>query len=514
MPLKNKIVFNTSVLYVKMIITIGISFYSTRIVLSALGVDDFGIYSVIGGLIGGLSFLSASMASATQRFLSFYIGENKPEKVKIIFSNSVFLHLIIGVIMVIVFELLGNYFINNYLNIDPSKIGIAKTLLHFVVVTSFFTIISVPYDSVIDANENMLFVSIIGILESALKLIAAFFLTTLLKDKLFYYGLLLMVISILIRLIKQVYTSYNYEECKVSVFKNIDKKVIKEILKFASWNIVGIVVFMTRNQGVIIVLSVFFSTAIVAAYGIANQVINQMSFFSETMMKTLRPRIIKSEGEKDRYKMTSLCIQASKFSFFLISFFLIPFFFEINELLSLWLEEIPDFTDIFCRLIIILMILRQLTVGIIIAAHAVNDIKKFQLITSPIQLLSLPIGYVFFQLNYPPYTILIVMVIIEIISIFIRIYYFKISIKYSFKRYFNEVVFKSIYPFIIVFAFLFVFKYYIIQDMSNYLLLKTGLIFLVSMTLYTVFFYKFTLNIKERIIANRYLHNFLKKINL
>lgn len=509
MLVKNKIVFNTSILYVKMVITILINFYSTRLVLMALGVNDFGIYTVIAGLIGSLSFVSASMASSTQRFLSFSIGENNLKKTKLFFSNSVFLHLVIGGLLVILLVFIGKYFIVHKMNIDQEKIEIALSLFYFVVVTTFISIISVPYDAVVDAHENMLFVSIIGVLESVLKLAIAFYLTFIDSDQLFTYGLLLLISAIFIRIIKQIYTIRKYQECRNISFKDVEKGVINELLHFAGWNILGIFVYMARNQGVLVVLSLFFSTAIIAAYGIANQIINQMSFFSETMMKTLRPQIIKSEGRGERSKMITLSIQASKFSFFLMSFFLIPFYFEVDLILNLWLKEVPDFTILFCKLILILMLLRQLTVGVIISAHAIGDIKKFQLMTSPIQLLSLPIGYLLFYLGYPAYSIIFLMIFLEMVSIFLRVFYYKKAVSLSKLTYFKNVILKSSFSFVICFVLVYFLKYSLTFLDSKYL--AAVIVFGFSMLSYPIFFYFLSLNNIEKIEIDKYLTSFKNK---
>lgn len=510
MLVKNKIVFNTTVLYAKMLITIVINFYSTRLVLIALGVDDFGVYTVIAGLIGSLSFISASMASATQRFLSFSIGENNFNKTKLFFSNSVFLHLIIGALLVILLFSIGRYFITNKMNIDIEKIPIALSLFNFVIVTTFISVISVPYDAIVDAHENMLFVSIIGVLESVLKLSIAFYLTLIDSNKLYEYGILLMLSAIFIRVIKQFYTIRKYKESRNIHFKELNKDIVSQLLHFAGWNTLGIFVYMARNQGVLVVLSLFFSTAIIAAYGIANQIINQMSFFSETMMKTLRPQIIKSEGRGDRNKMIILSIQASKFSFFLMSFFLIPFYFQVDVILNLWLKDVPAYTVLFCKLILMLMLLRQLTVGIIISAHAIGEIKKFQLMTSPIQLLSLPIGYLFFYFGYPSYYIVLLMIFLEMISIFIRVFYYKNSVGLSKSTYFKRVVLKSSFSFIICFSLVYFLKHTLFFLDSKFV--TTIFIFIFSMLSYPVFFYFLSLNKIEKIAVDKYIINFRHKI--
>ena len=502
-----RIVKNTGVLYLRMLLTVFINLYSTRLILSSLGIDDFGLFSVIGGVIGMLSFLSSSMASSTQRFLSISIGRKKVEEIKAVFTNSLILHFIIGIVGVIFFEIVGMYFIENKLAIPLSKIGIAKTLMHFVIITSFISIISVPYDSVIDANENMIFVFWVGIIESLLKFSIAFSLLYLQSNKLFIYGLLVMISSVLVRIIKQLYTVKKYDECKKISFQNLDFDLMKDMLYFALWNILGILSYMVRNQGILVLFGMFFSTVVVGAFGIASQIINQTSFFSETMMKTMRPQIIKSEGSGDRKLLTKLSIQASKFSFTLMAFFLLPIYFKMEWILNIWLEDVPEYTLVFCRLILILMLLRQLSSGIIVVAHAINKIKNYQLLISPIQLSTLIIGYLFFTIGYSPEYILYIALIVECVSLFFKIYFLKKFINLSKSLYFKEVIYYSFNSFIITFVILFAFDNYL----NFSLLINSVLLFIISFLIYPclVFFLSFTKEEKNKLFQ---ILNFFKEI--
>jgi len=232
-----KIVFNTGITYGKAVFTSIISLYATRLVLQALGAEDFGLYNVVGGMIALLTFLNAAMTTATQRYLSFNLGKSDLDSVKRVFANSIVLHINIGHIVVILVEGFALYFIQNKLNVDPSRLETAKYILHFTVISTFITIISVPYDAVINAHENMSFLAVIGIFESILKLVVSVCLLYLSGDKLFIYGLLTMVSALIVRLIKRYYTLKSYEECKISLKEWYDPTEIRELTSFASWNV-------------------------------------------------------------------------------------------------------------------------------------------------------------------------------------------------------------------------------------------------------------------------------------
>lgn len=500
-----RIVKNTGVLYLKMLLTIFINLYSTRLILSSLGIEDFGLFSVIGGVIGMLSFLSTSMATSTQRFLSISIGENNLKEIKSVFSNSVLLHITIGVLVVLFFEFVGIYLIENRLEINPSKIDIAKKLMHFVIVTSFISIISVPYDSVIDARENMVFVFWVGLLESLLKFLIALSLTFMESDQLLMYGLLIMLSSIVIRIIKQIYTVGKYEECKNLIFRGVDYVLMKDMLYFALWNTLGILTYMARNQGVLVLLGMFFSTVIVGAFGIANQVVNQTAFFSETMMKTLRPQIIKSEGIGNRNRMLDLSIQASKFSFILMSLFLIPVYFTLDWILDIWLKEVPAYTSVFCKLMIVLMLIRQLSSGIIVSAHALNKIKSYQVLVSPIQLSALVIAYIFFSFGYSAEYVVYIALLIEGISLFVKIYFLKKYTGLTKTTYLKKVVISSLNSFILTFIIIWLAVEYLLKFSQFF---NSIIVFLLSFLIYPIFVYIFSISSIEKVRLSQIINSF------
>jgi O-antigen/teichoic acid export membrane protein len=463
MKASNKVVFNTGITYARAVFTSVISLYSIRLILNALGAEDFGLYNVIGGMVAMLAFLNAAMTTATQRFISFNLGKGEIEKVKMVFANSVILHFFIGLVLVIGIELVGVYLINNQLKIPPEKITVAIYILHFVVASTFVTVISVPFDAVINANENFLFLAVVNIINSLFKLAIAFSIFLFSDDRLFYYGLLTMVSAIVIRIIKRSYSKKKYKECNVNILKAYDYNEMKGIGAFAGWSLFGSLCSLARNQGVAVVLNLFYTTVVNAAYGIAHQVNSQIMFFSQTMMSAMRPQIMKSEGANDRERMIRLSLTANKFSFYLFTFFAIPLFFEMPFILKLWLKNVPEYTVEFCRSIILLTMMNQINMGLMTAVQAIGKVKVYQVVAGGIQLLTLPIGYIFLKLGYPPYSIILVSFILESISTVFRVFYFKYLTGYSAYKYFKNVLlnsFLSMIPVILV-------VYYVQNQFSN-----------------------------------------------
>lgn len=463
MKASNKVVFNTGVTYARAILTSFISLYSIRLLLNALGAEDFGLYNVIGGMVAMLGFLNAAMTTATQRFISFNLGKGEIEKVKNVFANSVVLHFFIGITLVIIIELVGIYLIKNQLKIPPEKIPVAIYILHFVVIATFINVISVPFDAVIIANENFLFLALVNILNSLLKLTIAFSIFSFSDDRLIYYGLLTMISAIIIRIIKSVYSKKKYEECNVNILKVYNYHEMKGIGVFAGWSLFGSLCALARNQGVAVVLNLVYSTVVNAAYGIAHQINSQIMFFSQTMMSAMRPQIMKSEGANDRGRMIRLSLTANKFSFYLFTFFAVPLFFEMPFILKLWLKNVPEYTVEFCRSIILLTMMNQINMGLMTAVQAIGKIKTYQIVAGGIQLLTLPIGFFFLKIGYPPYSIILVSFILETISTVFRVFYFKHLTGYSAFSYFKNVLlnsFLSLIPVILV-------VYYIQNQFSN-----------------------------------------------
>ncbi len=449
MQAANRVAKNTGILYAKMAVTVFISLYATRLVLAALGTKDFGLFSVVGGAIAMLGFLNASMAAATQRFMSFAQGAGDIHKINKIFNMSVLLHLIIAFVIFLLLEVAGYFFFNGILNIDPDRLKTAKLIYQFMIISTLFSVISVPYDALLNAHENMLFYAILGIIESVLKLAIALYITFISADKLLYYGALMALLSIILLILNRIYCHHKYPETKIAIKAQYDKKLLKEMSGFAGWSLLGSSSSMISNYGQGIVVNVFFGTAVNAAQGVAGQISGQLGVFAGTMMKALSPVIAKNEGAGNRSQMLKASFMGSKISFFLLMFLHIPVLIEMPLIFKFWLKEVPEFTIIFCRLLLIRILIEQLFLTLSISISAVGNIRKYQIYNSMLNFLPLVVSYILFSFNYPPFFIYIVFIFYAIAGAIITLYFAKKDCSLSISNYFDSVIYKCLGSFMI-----------------------------------------------------------------
>lgn len=447
MNASNRIVFNTLVTYTRAFLTVFITLYSTKLIVKALGVEDFGLYSLVGGVVSLLAFFKSALTASTQRYISVNIGKGLVSKVKKIVANSIIIHFTIGLIIVIGAEIIGSHMLNTKLIIPDNRLSSVYVVFHFVIASTFITIISVPAEAILYAHENMLFLAILGIVEVLLKLIIAITIFNLEQfDKLEFYSLFLFLVLFVVNLIKWIYCIIKYEETKISFKRDFSGSQIKEHTGFVGWNLFGAACSMGRGHGIAIVSNMFFGPVVNAAFGVANQVKSQSSFFSTTVLRVLNPQIMKSEGANDRSRMISLSLVACKFGYFLLAFFVIPLIFEMKTIITLWLGSPPRYTIVFCQLMLIGALIQQLTIGLISAVQAVGDIKKYQILVGSTILLNVPITYILLKKGYSAEIALIVYISIEIIAGFLRLKLCKSIVGLSFTSYFKKVLLKIVTP--------------------------------------------------------------------
>ncbi|NDP28337.1 MAG: MATE family efflux transporter [Flavobacterium sp.] len=447
MQAAHRVAKNTGILYARMAITVFISLYATRLVLAALGVADFGLFNVVGGVIAMLGFLNGSMAVATQRFMSYAQGECDLEKIKRIFNMSTILHAGIAVLMVLVLEIAGYFFLNGILNIAPERLEVAKIIYHFMVASTFFTVLSVPYEAVITSHENMLFYAVLGIIESILKLVIALYITYSDLDHLMAYGFLMAALSIFLLILRRMYCHRFYVECVLNFRKYYEKNLMKEISSFAGWSLLGSASSMIANYGVGIVINIFFGTVVNAAQGIAAQISGQLGVFSVTLSKALNPLIDKSEGAGNRAMMLKATLGGTKIAFFLLSFLYIPFLIKMPYILNLWLKDVPEFTIIFCRLLLIRNLIEQLYIPLTNALGAVGNIKKFQIVISVLFITPIIVSYILFSFGFPAYYLYLVFMFFSLLILFVVIYFAKINCGLQVVDFFKNIVFKCFLTF-------------------------------------------------------------------
>lgn len=498
-----KIAQNTLLLYFRMIIVIIIGLYTSRIILRTLGVNDFGIYNVVGGIVAMLAFLNAAMVSSTQRYISFEIGTGNLDKLKKIFCTSVQIHITLAFIIFIIAETLGLWFINSYLNISSDRMNAANWVYQCSIITLMLTIISVPYNSCIVAHEHMKTYAYISILEAVLKLLIVYLLLIINYDKLVVYAILITCVALIIRIIYGVYCNRCFEECKYHIL--FDKTLFKDMFSFAGWSVLGNLGFSARDHGQNIILNIFFGAAINAARGIALQVNGIISNFSNNFTMSLNPQITKLYASGDIDNTINLVYMGCRFSFFLFMIIAIPVMINIEYILHLWLIEVPIYTPQFLMLSLIAALINVMSPPLVTAIQATGKIRAFQLSICIIMLCELPLTYLILLNGCKPYFAMYPAILIMTIGLFSRFIILKKQIRGFDLNYFTKNIFcKNLLIAGSVF--------YISNVISNYF--KTNLFTLcvtsiISILISIIFIYLFGLSKKERTICNHKIFAFL-----
>lgn len=416
----NRVIKNTGFLYAKMGITMFISLYTTRLILNSLGASDFGIFNIVGGAIAMLGFLNAAMASATQRFMSYSEGEGDKEKQKSIFNVSFILHLCISFVVGIVLLIAGFFFFNGILNIPPDRVFAAKVVYGSLIVSTMFTVMTVPYDAAMNAHENMKYYAIVGVFESFLKLAVAFACVYTSSDKLIVYGSLMACIPLITLSIMRIYCHKHYEECIIAPRKYWKKDLMKEMTSFAGWNFLSTASSMVTNYGMGILINHFFGTLLNAAQGIANQINGQIMSVSNNFIKATAPVMGKSAGRKDLVILQKTMIESTRVTTLLYCMISLPIFLYAPYIFSLWLKEIPDWTILFSRWTILINLIEFQYLSLVGAVRAMGVIHNMSKFTFIINVVSLLAVYILFCFSLPPYFLYIVLFMVKV-SLFINV---------------------------------------------------------------------------------------------
>lgn len=413
-------VLNTMVLYGRLAITMIVTLLSSRWVLLALGKEDFGIYNLVAGLLSMLMFLNLTMATASQRFLSFALGKGDRKLIEDTFYYSSMLHLLIGLVIIAGIESIGQILLHTMLQVPEGKLHLAVFCLHSLSVSTFVTVISVPYNAVLISHENILFVAVVEIASAVLKLLSAVILLNFDGERLKLYAAFMTAIPILQVLVYRVYCHKHYEETHIRLRRIDDTNLFRQITSYAGWNLIGSVSSLLRTQGVSMLLNSFYGVAMNAAYGIASQVKGQLSNFSSSIVTATRPQIVKSEGQGNRKRVLALSATTSKIAFLLLSMLSVPLIVEMPYVLELWLKNVPEYTVSFTRLIILINLVFQLSIGISIPIESVGKIRQLQIWVGGLHFIVLPVGYVMLKLGLPPYSVFVMVVCEEIVGLALR----------------------------------------------------------------------------------------------
>ena len=417
-----------------------ISLFTSRINLQSLGVENFGIYNVVGGVVAMFSVFSGSLSVSISRFITFELGKGNQEKLKKVFSTAVSIQIFLAVCIVVLAEIVGIWFLNNKMNIPADRMNAANWVMHFSILAFAVNLISVPYNAAIIAHEKMSAFAYVSVFEVVVKLAITYYLFISPFDKLKTYAVLLFALSVVLRLIYGIYCKRHFQECSYNFI--FDRGLIKQMTGFAGWSLFGLVAYSGYNYGLNILLNLFFGPVVNAARGIAFQVQNAIQGFSNNFQMALNPQIIKSYAQNDLKRMHQLIFASSKYAFFLLFFLSLPVIIETPKILSVWLTEVPDHTVNFIRLILILITFDSLGSSISIAQQATGKIKKYQIWVGGIMLMIVPVAYVCLKCGTSPESVYVVYLSACVIAHIVRMIIIKPMIRLSLREYFNKVIAK------------------------------------------------------------------------
>lgn len=391
---------NTMYLYFRMMVTMVISLYTSRVILQVLGVDDYGIYQAVGGIVGFLSFINGALGTGSSRFITFGLGEGNAEKLKNIFATTFTGHVILALLIVIVAETAGLWFLHHKMVIPPDRIDAAGWVLHLSILTAFFNLTQVPFNACIIAHERMTVYAYISIIEAVLKLIIVYLLVIGDIDKLILYALLLCLLQVGIVVFYRFYCVHHFAEARMRL--HIEKGVFREIVGFSGWSFFSQVSIAINNQGILLLLNMFFTPAIVTARSISIQVNMAVNQFLSNFQTAATPQIVKRYASKDYEGSKRLLLDTTKYSYCLMLVLVVPICMTAHELLLLWLGVVPKYTDIFLQLILIQSLFQVFDASFYRALYAKGRLRENAILSPLAGYISFAVVYILFKFGYSP----------------------------------------------------------------------------------------------------------------
>lgn len=437
-----RIAKNTIALYFRMAVMMLIGLYTSRVILNVLGVDDFGTYNVVGGVVSMFSLLTASMSSAISRFFTFELGRGDKEHLKRVFSTSLNVQFIMAVIIIVATEIVGVWFLNYKMNIPEGRMEAANWVMQCSILTFVVGLLMSPYNASIISHEKMGIYAYVSIWDAVMKLVIVFALYISPFDKLKSYAVLLLCVSLMTTCIYWIYCKRHFEECRYQ--RILDKKLLKEITGYAGWGVVGDGAWILNTQGVNILINLFFGVTLNAARGIATTVDNMVQNFVRNFMVALNPQITKSYAAGDYDYMHKLIFFGSKYSYFLMLFFMIPICLETKLLLVLWLKIVPDYAVAFTQLSLIASMCMMLSNTLTTAIAATGKIRNYQLVVGMMSLSIFPMTWIAFKLGMQPISCYVIYLLVFFLMIFAKIKLVKDKINMSGYAYVQNVLIKAL----------------------------------------------------------------------
>lgn len=437
-----RIAKNTILLYIRTFIILLVSLYTSRVVLAALGVDDYGIYNVVGGFVAMFSLLSGALSNAISRYITFELGKGDKDRLKDVFSTSVTVQIILALVIIVIAEIVGVWFLNVKMNVPEGRMTAANWVFQCSLLTFAINLISVPYNACIIAHERMSAFAYVSILEAVLKLGSVLILFIIGFDRLIIYAVLMVIVAILIRLIYGLYCGRHFEECHYHY--SFNKPLIKEMTSLAGWNMLGAGGAVLNDYGVNVVMNLFFGVKVNAARGLSVQVNAAVTQFVNSFTTAVNPQITKSYAKGNYDNSFSLVMLSSKYSFFLMLLLIAPLIAETPYILELWLKTVPDYTVLFVRLTLIATALGTLSTSLYTLAIATGNIKKYQIVVGSLSLSCFIITYLLYLFGFPVEVAYYINIFIQILILYARIRIVSKLTGLDAKHYFNVVIIKSI----------------------------------------------------------------------
>lgn len=455
MSTASRVIINTIIHYARIVIVALAALFSTRYILEALGTEGYGTYDLLAGVIGMLGFITASLTQTSNRFIAVELGRNHRERQIQVFNNCFWLHFGVASGLALLMLSAEFFLFDGLLNIPQVQQMDARWVYRFMVFSMFMTICSTPYSALIIAHENFFALACITIIDALMKLFIAVSLLYCFTHKLLVYGLLVSLISVVNFLCYFFYCSWRYKgQSKISISR-LKWEGMKELTGFAGWTFLDTLSVICSRQGYSVLLNLFFGVRMNAAFAVARQVEGQVYTISASVIDSMKPQIMKSEGGGDRQRMLRLSLIAGKFGFSMIAMLVIPLIFTMPDVLSLWLKQVPEGAVLFARLLIIATLIEQLTRGLVYANQAIGKIKWFSVIVSTIRILALPISYVFFSLGFPAVTAIVIFVMFESLGALSRIFVIKYTGGLRLRDFWERVMMRLLLPVLMAFVFTF-----------------------------------------------------------
>ncbi len=502
-----KIARNTLMLYIRMLFTMVVGLYTSRVVLEALGVDDYGIYNVVGGFVAMLAYVNSVLTSASQRNLAFYVGKGREDELKRVFCTAINIHLIFALIVLLLAETFGNWFVSHELVIAPDRMLAAQCVFHSAVAMLIVNIAGIPFNASIIAHERMDVFAYISILDVVMKLIIVYALLVVSADKLVVYALLMLLVALLVNGVYIIYCRRKFSECHYSFV--IDRSLLREQGSFVGWTSIGTLGFTFKDQALNVIINLFCGTAVNAARGISMQVNGLVTQFSANFLMAVQPQIIKQYAAGELEESRKLVHSSARLAFFLMTVITIPLLLHLPYLLGLWLVSVPRYTCEFLSIILVSTLIATLSAPVTTALQATGNIRTFQLAISTLFLTELPIAYALLSQGYSPYIAVMPCIVTQFLGILIRIFLLSRQVEgYSVGYYFAHIVARSIGVALLAFAICLAIHRQLPD--TNIILFLVSTLFYVALTMSLV--YTLGVNAAERKMVGAIVKKMMEKL--